>query len=420
MRRLLAATMVLLGLSLTNDLAARQTQGGPARVVGRVVDHQNGRPVTGAAVLVEGESRAITDDTGWFAVDAVPPGEREVTIEMLGYTTRTESISLSAGRSHQLSITLARQPIRLAPVEVTIRSATLEASGFYERERSGMGAHIDRPEIERRRPRLLTDLLRVVPGLRVIYIEAGRRHVRVNRGSSNDIAAFDPRQALALPGCEPDLYLDGRLYRERIPSDGTQNKVDGYDIVEPEIIEGIEVYAGSNAPLQYQNACGVILVWTRRANMMMTQTEVATVAASPAPSLTPGSLARITDRFGRRTEGIVRQIDADTIRIVQGEAARTFAVSELRELEADLGVAAPGQRAWRGAKWGFMLGVAAVAIGAAAEELARSNDRFARVSENSPRNPTFALAIIGGTTAGGAILGGALWKFRRWQDVPIR
>jgi hypothetical protein len=67
-----------------------------------------------------------------------------------------------------------------------------------------------------------------------------------------------------------------------------------------------------------------------------------------------------------------------------------------------------------------MLGVATMAIAAAGEEFSRSNDRRASVSDHSPRNPAFAMSVIGGTTVTGAFLGGVLWKYRRWQDIPIR
>jgi hypothetical protein len=180
------------------------------------------------------------------------------------------------------------------------------------------------------------------------------------------------------------------------------------------------VYAGANSPLQYQNACGVILVWTRRGNAMLPSVNIRTRAPPPAASLTPGSLARVTDRFGKRSEGIVQRIDGDSIGVMQGDALRAFAIAEVRELEADMGIASAGQRAWRGAKWGFMVSVAAMAISAAGEEFSRSNDRLAGVSDNSPRNPRFAVTIIGAGTAGGAILGSAFWKFRRWQGIPIR
>jgi hypothetical protein len=410
---------LLCGLSLPRNLDARQATPAVARVIGRVVDQESGRPISGAAIRIGGEARAISDENGWFSVTEAPPGAQQIAVEMLGYATRTENLTLRAGVAQQITITMAREAIALTPIEVTIRSDQLEAAGFYERERSGTGTMFNRAEIERRHTSLLTDLLRNVPGVRVYVLDPGRRHVRINRGANNSVPAFDPRQQLVLPGCEPDIYVDGQLYRERIPSDPTQNRVDDFDVVQVENIEGVEVYTGANAPLQYQSSCGVVLIWTRRG----TPSPRVTVRESPAArtaAFTPGTLARITDRFGKKVTGRVGVVDADSVRVLQGDVTRSFAIAEVRRLEVDGGAASVPARAWRGAKWGFMIGVAAMAITAAGEEFSRGNGRDIGVSRSSPRDPAFAMTIIGATTLTGAFLGGTIWQYRRWDEVPFR
>lgn len=89
--------------------------------------------------------------------------------------------------------------------------------------------------------------------------------VRVNRGASWALRV-PPGQRRALPwGCEPDVYLDGVLQRDRFnPPPGHPRLLD-VNVVSPSIVEGIEVYTGATAPEHFaSNGCGMILIWTRR------------------------------------------------------------------------------------------------------------------------------------------------------------
>jgi hypothetical protein len=403
----------------TPSVAAQQAAA-TARIVGRVIDQESHRPISGAAIIIDGQGRAVTDEAGWFTLNAVAAGEQQLRVDMIGYGSRTESVNLRTGVTHELEITLAREAIELAPIDVSIRSEFLEARGFYERERDGGGTHISRSDIERRRSRTLTDILREVPSVRLYDIEPGRRHVRLNRGAAVDVPAFDPREKFVFAGCEPDLYIDGQLFRERIPRDATEQKVTSWDVVATEQIEGIEVYAGANAPTQYQNPCGVVLVWTRRAPSAA-MTRVTTTTLPAPPSLTVGSMARLTSRYdGKSSVGTVHSINRDSIALIDNQTPRSFALNDLRRLEIDRGIASVPERSWRGAKWGFMVSALLIAVTAAGEEFSRTNDKNASVASTSPRNPQFALTIIGSATVTGAFLGGTVWRYRKWQEVPIR
>jgi hypothetical protein len=246
--------------------------------------------------------------------------------------------------------------------------------------------------------------------------------VRLNRGQGSDIPVFDPRQAFVFAGCEPDLYIDGQLFRERIPRDATEQKVTGWDVIAPEQIEGVEVYNGANAPLQYQSNCGVVLIWTRRApTSSMTTTPTAAPATTAVPAVEPGTLARVTNRYdGKSAVGQVQAMTRDTVALLSDQNLRSFALRDLRTMEIDMGVASVGSRSWRGAKWGFMLSAMVIAVTAAGEEFSRGNYKNASVASTSPRNPKFAMTIIGLTTATGAVLGGTAWRYHNWQEIPIR
>ncbi|MFW6202526.1 MAG: hypothetical protein ACOC8B_08100 [Gemmatimonadota bacterium] len=59
---------------------------------------------------------------------------------------------------------------RLASAEVTVdrNRRWLERTGFYRRMESGVGYFMTRDEIEQRNPRVLSDLMRPIPDVRVV------------------------------------------------------------------------------------------------------------------------------------------------------------------------------------------------------------------------------------------------------------
>lgn len=430
LRWLVAFTLPVL-VSSAFPLTAQQTGVAAGRVVGRVIDQASRRPIAGVSVAaVDGTVRAITDDQGRFTVDPLPAGTSQFTFAMIGYAPRTDTLTVRAAATQELEVTLSREAIGLDAIAVTVRSGWLESSGFYERQRSNPGGNfITREEAERRQSRQLTDLLRQVPGLRTFYLDAGRIHVRFNREGANDMLAFDPANDRSLPGCEPDLYLDGILYRERAAS-GNEPRVAGFDIVDITQVEGIETYSGPNAPLQYQHPCGVILVWTRRGTapsaVARTSRPVAGgTASSPGtgrsmPPLEEGTLVRVRSRTGARVTGTVALVDADSMILNRGDESRRYTLLDVRTLDRDGGPAGPVDRLLRGGKWGFMLSVFGVAVAAAVEEFQALGYDEKEIAGNSPRKPAFAMKLIGAGTVSGALLGGALWRYRHWISIPLR
>jgi hypothetical protein len=130
-----------------------------------------------------------------------------------------------------------------AELDKVIVLARVAASGgrlkeFYERKRrGGWGRFIEREEIERRHPLWMSDMLRMVPGVRV----------SPGRGAGNVVRMRG--------GCSPTLWLDG------MPLRGTQ--ID--EVVFPADVAGVEVYHSTGMPVQFMShgGCGAIVVWTR-------------------------------------------------------------------------------------------------------------------------------------------------------------
>ncbi len=213
------------------------------RIVGTVIDRSTRQPVAGAVVnVVEAGRQVLTDEQGGFAIQELPAGVLSLSVEMLGYATRREPISVEAGHTTSAQIALAVEPIELGPIVVEVRSNYLERVGFYRRARHAEGGwRWTEEEIDRWGTVFLSDVLRRAPG------------VTVHRG-------FAGVRVIGRRGCRMTIYLDGiRMGR-------------GFDLDEipRSTVGGLEVYQGVAIPIEYRgfssrgfSSCGVILIWTR-------------------------------------------------------------------------------------------------------------------------------------------------------------
>lgn len=255
--RAIAVVTLLCGLAVSVE--AQTTT-----LLGRVVSHgSNPEPIAGATVRVhtDREQVIVSDARGRFVLRDIPAGRVDVSVEMIGYHSRQEQISLQPGATSDVEIVLATQPVKLEPLAVTARSEWLMRNGFYERryETGINGRYITSADIARRDPTFLTDLLRDMSGVKIHNAGIGRRVVRFNR---TEMRGLTDRRPDNLPGCQPLLYLDGRQYIDSVER-GWQ-RIDDFNVVTPAAIEAVEVYIG-NAPPEFRNeGCGVILIWTKR------------------------------------------------------------------------------------------------------------------------------------------------------------
>ena len=226
------------------DTLAGQTA--PSILRGTVVAYESGEPLQGAAVSLAagpdgtpGIGTRVTDSNGFFRFDRVPSGTYRLRVTLLGYHDTLDTLAVAPGADLEISHVLSVSPIPLDPIVVVTESRDRGfLRGFEDRRQTRSGTFFDRQDIEARNPFVLTDLLRLVPGARVIPAGSRGNTVRL-RG-----------------GCRPSLWVDG------VPL----MTLDGMDdFLLPMDIEAVEVYLGVSLPVQFgSNSCGAIVVWTRR------------------------------------------------------------------------------------------------------------------------------------------------------------
>jgi len=218
-----------------------------ARIIGRVRAAESSRPVEGAEITLSGvQGFQVTGSDGRFEFPSVPQGFTTLTVRHMGREPMTDEVEVPGPETLELDIRLVPDPVELDPMVVTVtrRSPYLEDMGYYERRDKGYsGRQITREFIDEREPRTMGDLFQAIPGVRVDYDGYGRFQILMRRAIRLSSGG----------GCVPKVLIDD------VPSD-----VGWLQSIQPHRVEGVEVYSGANAPLRYNDPCGVILVWTRR------------------------------------------------------------------------------------------------------------------------------------------------------------
>ena len=228
-------------------------------IMGSLVDAQSGNAIMlGYVGLMteEGERIAwtLTDEGGVFRIDAPAPGSYMLYGEAMGYRSSLEGpVLLGENQLIPAEFVLEPMPLVLDSLRIVARSRriSLVLSGYYDREKTGLG-HFIGPEkiLERFDARSVTDFFWSIPGVRLMP--------QSNMAGSGYVPLM--RAAATLRGfCLPDVYLDG------IPMPGA-DEIDQF--IQPYDIEAIEVYRSpSEVPARFTTAsaaCGVILLWSRR------------------------------------------------------------------------------------------------------------------------------------------------------------
>ncbi len=246
-----AAAVCLLALATqaraqSQDSTAR-AQGLTAGITGTVVGAQTGEPLLGVQVLIRGTRRwGITNQEGIFRLAGLKPGPVVIEFRHPNRAPVVYNLTLEPDKVTELAVKIDTRTVALPEVVVEGKETrpAVKMQDFYSRKAAGHGGYfITRKDIEERQPRVLSDLMRRVPGLRV----------DCDFGSCSVTSFTEARRIMG--SCPIQYFLDG------VPFTGD------VDELTPDQVEGIEIYRGSSSiPPQFNTGtsmCGVIAVWSR-------------------------------------------------------------------------------------------------------------------------------------------------------------
>jgi hypothetical protein len=215
-------------------------------VSGTLLEVGSGHPIQRAHVrLVNGDgevvSGVVTDMNGAFAIRTPGPGEFHLNASALGYRETTMGVSVD----DDVSVSFRIEPTPL-PVGGLVVSAMTE-SGFFERQRMGIGRFLGPEEIASVHAVSASDLLTTVARVRVLQEQGGSRVMMSG----------------ATGPCGPRIYVDGML----VSAEGR----DLDKVVSLNSLEALEVYQSAvQVPLQWAapapngSSCGAIVAWTKK------------------------------------------------------------------------------------------------------------------------------------------------------------
>ncbi len=233
-------------LLLSTAVSAQQLVG----AVAGVVRDSTGKPIAGVEVLLPARrSSARSDSAGAYRLAGLQAGKTTLSFRRFGFEPQTVPATITAGATVTMNVVMGVLVQELPGMLVLEREerARKALQDFYHRRESMTGFFLTRDEIEKRNPLNMSDMLRLMPGATLIASSGGQSVLRFARST--------------LPGrdCPPQYYIDGIMAA-------------GFNIddIEPEDVEGVEVYTGAaRIPPQFNNSrigtsiCGVVVLWTR-------------------------------------------------------------------------------------------------------------------------------------------------------------
>lgn len=243
------------------DLVLERRVNRGATFTGTVLVDGTQQPIPDVEVAVPYYSMGVrTNDRGKFRLTGIPPGTHQVLARRLGYGPVDTGITFEANQTIERSLLLSRVVV----IDSVLVTAERPVPGeFQENRKLGLGLFLTRTDLAKQDGRQFSEVLRPLPGLRVVEGRGNRAWIAANRGQRGGKCV---EREGADPACEcfAQVYLDNLpLYR------GNEGGiVPDINRIAPEQIEAIEYYAGpSQTPPKYSSpnaGCGVLVIWTRR------------------------------------------------------------------------------------------------------------------------------------------------------------
>ncbi|HJU69852.1 MAG TPA: TonB-dependent receptor [Gemmatimonadaceae bacterium] len=228
---------------------------GEGRLSGVVVTVNGGRAIADALVRILDGPETRANERGEWTLTGAPLGTRMLEVRSVGYyPTRTAVDVVANGAPVRTALATMKDVLDTVKV-VASRLANQNLVEFNARRRIGGGRYLTAEDVQRRQPVVTSDLFRNMPGLRVERGELGDTQLLM-RGTFEET-------------CVPSVFIDGRHMRNL-----TADDIDGW--VKPNEIVGVEIYAGTHVPAQFNagltgggasggESCGSIVIWTKPA-----------------------------------------------------------------------------------------------------------------------------------------------------------
>lgn len=228
-------------------------------VEGQVTDSQNGDPLPGVSVVVEGANTgAATGSDGSYEIQGVPTGEQVLRATFVGYSDQEKTIEVSANEVTEVNFEMGTDMLGMDEVVVTGTGGAVE-----KRKLGNTISTLNTEELEDSPVQSVSELLQGrepgVEGLPGSGMTGQGSQIRI-RGSAS-----------LSQSNEPVIYIDGVRANNGggfgglvgAGGGGTSSRLDD---INPEAIERVEILKGAAAATLYGSEAsnGVIQIFTKR------------------------------------------------------------------------------------------------------------------------------------------------------------
>lgn len=202
------------------------------RIIGRVLDAGTARPMSGAQVFVgEGAIGTLTDLNGRYVLADVPVGLVDVTVQMIGYGTKTiTDVEVVAGQVASLDITVEERALEVEGIVVT--SAREEGSQAFlldqRRTSTALLEGVGSTEISRRPDSDAADVAQRMTGVTVsegkyVFVRGlGERYSQTTLNGSS-LPSPEPEREVVPLDIFPSGFLESlqtqKSYTPDLPAD---------------------------------------------------------------------------------------------------------------------------------------------------------------------------------------------------------
>jgi TonB-linked SusC/RagA family outer membrane protein len=251
-----SATYLLAALLALGGVSQLSAQTGT--ITGRIVDERTLQPVSSAQVFIPTLNLgSLSREDGRYILVNVPAGTHSVDVQLIGYRTTSQSVTVAAGQTVTADFEVAEDALALDAVVVTGTPG-----GTRQRAVGNVVGRVDAAEITATAPvQTMQDLL----GSREPGLSFARSSGNVGTGSQIRIRGVS---SLSMQS-QPLIYVDG----VRVDNQGAAGpnirdgrQVSKLDDFSPEQIESIEIIKGPAAATLYgtEASAGVIQIITKK------------------------------------------------------------------------------------------------------------------------------------------------------------
>jgi outer membrane receptor protein involved in Fe transport len=162
----------ILGIAKPEMASSQAIDQAKGKIMGRVKDEGTGTLLASVNVFLKNTALGdVTDESGYFEIKGVPPGEYTLVISMIGYSKETRHVKIEPGATVVLSIPIKRVPIEFKPITVSTETPMIERHMISARVVLG------KEELEKMPTLSITDVISQQIGT----IKRGGLHIRGGR-----------------------------------------------------------------------------------------------------------------------------------------------------------------------------------------------------------------------------------------------